>query len=398
MSKFKFHPKLKYSELWPGPNGYPWAENGIRLWTREAILRRTGSGKLICTWTTGGFTEPTVGNFTMFSRSDDNGDTWSKPEILFRHPFRGLFTTELFVTETGAIHAFLQTYDNGSWMCHLQSYRSISIDGGVAWTIPHSIPVGIDNVWVNQGILHSSGRWIIPVSWAEHVGEEWAEPVIGRSPVECIVGGKPAKHKNLPYGADTMYSQLEGNAWADRNYRYVCGVITSDNQGGLFNLRGYVTGGRHGHLIEPKIIELSNGHIAMLIRSQQDDWLWRSDSADGGNSWTEAVKTDIPNPSAKVKLLKSKDNRIFLIHNPSNSLGNRPARRNPLSLWVSSDDMKTWSMKVDLVCNSTDNPDEMRSLNYPEGYIDEERGELVFVWEDAYRVYFNRLPLDLKNV
>jgi hypothetical protein len=60
--------------------------------------------------------------------------------------------------------------------------------------------------------------------------------------------------------------------------------------------------------------------------------------------------------------------------------------------------MKTWNVKVDLVWNDTEDVSQMRSLNYPEGYIDEERGELVFVWEDAYRVYFNRLPLDLKNV
>ena len=59
------HPAVQQFELWPGPAGYPWAATGIRLWTREGILRRVAPEHLICTWTTGGFSEPTEGNFTM---------------------------------------------------------------------------------------------------------------------------------------------------------------------------------------------------------------------------------------------------------------------------------------------------------------------------------------------
>jgi len=383
---------VKNTELWPGPSGYPWADTGIRLWTREALLRPVAPGHLVCTWTTGGFTEPTEGNFTMITHSEDDGDTWSRPDILFRHPTRGLFTTELFVPRDNEVHAFLQTYASGVWMCQLLSYRAVSRDGGRSWTGPHSIPGGIQNVWTNRGVVHSSGRWVIPVSWTELIGDEWAEPCVGRAPVEGRVGSRPLKQVELPFGADSMLRQKAGNAWAARNHRYVCGAILSDDDGETFRLRGYIRGGAHGWLIEPRVVELSDGRLVMLIRSQMDGWLWRSESRDAGETWSDAEKTDIPNPSAKVNLLRGKDGRIFLLHNPVAHSGRIMGGRNPLSLWISDDDMRTWRVRVDLVKDSAPNV----SLNYPDGYVDEQRGELRFAWEDGHRVYLMRVPLDIR--
>jgi predicted neuraminidase len=345
----------------------------------------------MCTWTTGGFSEPWLGNFTMAAYSDDDGETWSEPEILFRHSRRGLFTTELFVPKDREVHAFLQTYDVGVWMTQLHSYRAISVDGGRTWRGPNSIPGGVNNVWVNQGIVHSSGRWVIPVSWAEHIGDEWCEPSVGRSPAAPCVGGKEKHVSEVPWGADSQLQYRAGCEWADRNHRYVVGAILSDDAGATFRLRGHIVGGKHGWLIEPKVVELSDGRIAMLIRSQRDGWLWWSESGDGGETWSPATQTDCPNPSAKVKLLRSRDGCIFLIHNPVQSTGAIMAGRNPLSLWVSSDDMRTWGVKVDLVKDSAPNV----SLNYPDGYVDEERKELHFAWEDTVRVYLVRVPVDI---
>jgi hypothetical protein len=53
--------------------------------------------------------------------------------------------------------------------------------------------------------------------------------------------------------------------------------------------------------------------------------------------------------------------------------------------------MKTWPVKLDLVRD----PNPVQALNYPDGYIDEKARQLVFVWEDAYSVFFCRLPLAL---
>lgn len=386
-----FHPAIKNHEIWPGPAGYPWAASGTGCWTREALLRRVGNGALLCTWTTGGFTEPAPGNFTMIARSEDDGQSWQHVGR-FQHPSRGLFTTELFTPVEGEdeVHAFLNTYDFGSWMCQLHSYRTVSRDGGLTWDGPHSISGGVDNVWPNKGIVYPSGRWVVPVSWTEMIGEEWAEPSHGRSPAIGLVGQRPLKQMELQWGTESAAQYGAGLAWAERNHRYACGALLSDDGGQTWRLRGYLTGGTHGLLMEPRVVETSDGRLKMLIRSQRDGFLWQSESIDGGETWVDATRSEIPNPAAKVWISRHSDGRVFLVHNPTGHAGAVMGGRNPLSLWISEDDMRTWPIRVDLVT------DPGASLNYPDGFLDEAKNELVFVWEDIYKVFMTRVPLDIR--
>jgi predicted neuraminidase len=201
-------------------------------------------------------------------------------------------------------------------------------------------------------------------------------------------------HIELPYGSHDQLHHQVGYQWADRNHRYVDGVMLSDNGGETFRLRGYIRGGLHGHLIEPQVVELSDGKVVMLIRSHQDGRLWRSVSPDGGETWSVAERSEIPNPGAKVNLLRASDGRIFMVHNPVGDINRGMADRKPLSLWVSHDDMKTWPVRVDLVHDSNPNA----SLNYPSGFLDEARGLLRFVWEDAYSVYLAQVPMDIRQI
>ena len=302
-------------------------------------------------FTTGDESEPMPGNYTAIFRSD--GVPWEKCGE-FRHPYRGLFTTELFTPDGKELHAFLQLHFEGEWLTHLQNFRSISRDGGRTWSVPHSIPGNVANVWVGKGIVHSSSRWILPVSWAEHCGPDWGAPRPGGQEDGMSVGD-----------------------WPLRNHRYLCGVMISEDQGAHFRLCGGMTS-RKGHLVEPRIVELSDGSIAMLMRSWDEKILWQSHSCDLGDTWSPASATDIPSPSTKNLLLRAPDGMIFLIHSPMKE------RRGKLSLWVSGDDMNSWCDKMDLVTDDT------RNLNYPDGFIDED-GNIDFVFEDAFCVYRMRI-------
>ncbi|MDG0810514.1 sialidase family protein [Cohnella rhizosphaerae] len=94
---------------------------------------------------------------------------------------------------------------------------------------------------------------------------------------------------------------------------------------------------------EPTLAELSDGTLVMLLRVNESGCLWRSESRDGGAGWSAAERTDIPNPSNKPKLIAMPGGRIALIHTPNGKHG--MLERNPLAVWISDDDMRTWGYK-----------------------------------------------------
>lgn len=92
----------------------------------------------------------------------------------------------------------------------------------------------------------------------------------------------------------------------------------------------------------------------MLIRSDGAGVLLRSESTDRGRNWSAPARTTIPNPGSKFRLFKLRDGRIILIHNPNgltHHINNQPGAqvtRNPLSMWISNDDLQSWGDKRDL--------------------------------------------------
>ncbi len=71
-----------------------------------------------------------------------------------------------------------------------------------------------------------------------------------------------------------------------------------------------------------------------------------------------------------------------MLHNPN------PKQRNPLSLWVSFDGMKTWPYRRDLASNPG-------RLNYPDGFVSKDRKYLHFAYDDNRfkAIYYGaRLP------
>ncbi|HEY8390329.1 MAG TPA: sialidase family protein [Clostridia bacterium] len=110
----------------------------------------------------------------------------------------------------------------------------------------------------------------------------------------------------------------EQNDWLKAQNTYVwkaglkyvhSGVLLSYDGGKTFEKGGEVDTLIEGKWVwsEPTIIELSDNSLVMLLRMDGAGCLYRSNSYDGGKSWSEPEKTDIPNPGNKVKLLKFDD-------------------------------------------------------------------------------------------
>lgn len=141
-------------------------------------------------------------------------------------------------------------------------------------------------------------------------------------------------------------------------------------------------GQRGTGLVEPTLVQLSDGSQLMLIRHATEHRLYESRSYDLGETWSKAIPTNIPSAISKSSLIKDKNGNIYLLSKFSEN-----GRRSPLSLWISHDDTKTWETKIDLV-ESDDT-----ALAYPDPIIDEDRQLLYFGWDDRSHIYFSEFPL-----
>jgi len=331
-------------------------------YAREPVIRRMPDGSLFCTFLTGGPTQPHNNNIVAASRSFDDGETWTDIFELFRHSARGLWCTEIF-TESELPCMFIHTYNAETRYNEIKAFRSYTADSGNTWSEPGSLPGGLSNVSVRQGIVLSNGDWLFPVYW-QVVEKGWD-------------------------------SLDESKGWEGREWPYSCGVLISCDKGECFQMCG-------DHRVQKNIsastmfwenncIEVEPGHVIMLARASKAGYIYRSDSYDFGRTWTSMTATEIPNPDTKFSIAKI-GNNIILAHNPHFKPEGGYVNRLDLSLWVSGDGMKTWKTKLPLVV-----PDI--PMFYPHMFCDDTKQMLYLVCENKYQSYFMKIPyFDFLNI
>ena len=286
--------------------GGPW------LYGREPVLRRMKDGSLGCLVYSGGNREPSQENVVLYARSDDDGQTWSEPEVLFKHMSRAVWGTELF-TEGERHFSVIHTFEYGGLYSELRAHISYTDDSGRTWSEPTTLCGTPPNFSVRQGRKLSNGSWLFPVYWVESYGGfDWKVEDVEKVP--------------------------EHPKW-----RFRTGVIRSFDEGRSFRLDGYLSPGPDWNAWEPDAIELEDGHLLMLVRCDGTDVLWRSESFDYGATWSELVRSDIPNPGTKVVMYKI-DGQIVMLNNVSEHSGWNYRTR--LEAWTSDDNCRSWGRKT----------------------------------------------------
>jgi predicted neuraminidase len=195
----------------------------------------------------------------------------------------------LFLAPEGGLHLFFKV---GERISEWQTWCIVSEDGGATWTAPRELVAG------DRG---------------------------GRGPVKNkpIVGGD---------GAWLAPASLEGERWE-------CFVDASRDDGRTWQASERVPG--HG-LIQPSLWESAPATVHMLIRST-GGYVCRSDSADGGRTWSPAYPTELSNNNSGLDLARLDDGTLVLAHNP---VGASWGPRTPLVVSTSRDNGASWERTI----------------------------------------------------
>jgi predicted neuraminidase len=211
---------------------------------------------------------------------------------------------------------------------------------------PHWNPVlfnpGNGVVYLYFKIGKTIPGWITWVMSSSDGGSTWSEPV-ELAPGDASGGRGPVKNKPVVLtngdwlAPGSVETKTEWSAFCD---------LSSDkgetwSRSDLIHLSGGDDMGKG--VIQPTVWESERGKIHMLLRSTCGK-ICRSDSDDGGHTWTPALPTDLPNNNSGLDLTRLSDGRLVLIHNPTDDR----RKRAPLSLSISEDDGATWRKVVDV--------------------------------------------------
>ena len=328
------------------------------LFGREPTPRRMPDGSIVSLLYTGGTQEPHPDNIATVIRSTDDGATWSKPELLFKHPCRCTWGTELF-TEGERPFAVFQTFSYETTYAELRAFMTFTDDCGKSWTQPVSIPGVPPNFSVRQGKVLSDGSWLFPVYWLDQ-RKEWTS-----------------------YGAPGAC--------------YTSGVIRSTDGGKSFTLHGAVE--TPGNAWEPEVVELEPGHLKMFVRYEHPEAvLWESDSFDSGLTWSPAKPSTIPNPGTKFVIYRIRGRHVLV----NNVCTPETRTRDLLEIWVSDDNLQSWSKKLPLARLHKENPDTWQGfwdggdalpqVAYPHGFAVDKEEKLYLALDSVRKFFFLKVP------
>ncbi|GMW01669.1 MAG: hypothetical protein AMXMBFR84_28060 [Candidatus Hydrogenedentota bacterium] len=97
--------------------------------------------------------------------------------------------------------------------------------------------------------------------------------------------------------------------------------------------------------LQAQVVQMTDTHLIAYIRRggnflpTEDGYTLKSESHDGGNTWSDAVKSQFLNPNSAVDFIKLQNGHLLLVYNDNMN------DRTPLTVTVSTDGDKTWPYK-----------------------------------------------------
>ncbi len=252
--------------------------------------------------------------------SHDNGLSWSEEQTLSILPsgFGQWGGLEVFVDRRGEIHLF--TLNDAGTAGRPMRERRLDIwhvkteRGRSRWQPWKRIWQGYTGA-LNSVIQLRSGRLLLPFSY--YTGRSWNQR--GDGFFAFMYMGV--------FDATVLYSDDEGETWrlSPSVLRVPAQDITSTESGA----------------VEPVVLELRDGRIWMLIRTQRGR-LYESFSEDGGLHWSSPRPSRFLSSDSPAGLARLPDGRILLLWNNCLRFPYAYGGRHVLHAAISEDEGRTW--------------------------------------------------------
>lgn len=255
--------------------------------------------------------------------------------------------------------------------------------GAGAWDEPVLAARARDVPCWNPVLFEAGGRLLLfykvgpsPQTWSGRVaisddgGRSWPE----RRPLPPGIVG-PAKNKPLLLAGGRILcpssteSHLAWGAWMEE----------TDHQLSTWRKHGPVFAEGIG-LIQPALVAGDEpGHIVALCRTANAGRVARTESIDGGVTWSAPTLIDVPHSNTGLDAARLADGRVFLVANAVTE------GRSPLHLLVSHDLGRSFEV-VDVVS------DEPGELSYPSMVVAGDTLRIVFTWQRRRIAYYEAAP------
>ena len=253
-----------------------------------STIVETPSGDLVAAWF-GGSDEGENDVAIWLSRKTSAG--WSAPQEVARHENTPTWNPVLFYSADGTLWLY---YKYGTSPREWTGARRRSGDDGRTWSAWEPLPAGLFGPIKNKPLLLADGTIVSGVSMESYQSwTGWAE-----------------------------ISRDDARTWS----RSAGAIVHPDEPYGL---------------IQPALAPIPGG-VRAFLRSRNIGRVCYADSFDGGDTWTPAAETELPNPNSGLDAVGLADGRIVMIYNHTER------GRSPLNAAVSRDYGRTWEMFLEL--------------------------------------------------
>ncbi|WP_295765476.1 exo-alpha-sialidase, partial [uncultured Oscillibacter sp.] len=231
-------------------------------------------GDLLCCWFAGTY-EGSADVHIVCARLPKGADRWTEPVDISGDPARSEQNPSLFNGPDGAVWAmYTAQKDREAGKDNMQFTSQVrvqkSTDGGATWG-PYETMFPREGTFCRQAIqVLSNGRWIF-ANWL------CTDSVDGLS------------------GDPTVFqiSEDQGATW---------------RQVDMPNSRGRV---------HANVVELEGGHLVAFMRDREAANIYRSESFDWGDTWSEPQPTPLPNNNSSISAIRLQSGRIAVACNPT---------------------------------------------------------------------------------